>query len=293
VTSLLGALDIGSNTIRLLVARAEGRRLQTVLDLSEFVRLGAGVAETHLLEPQRMDRAVRVIGRFADDAHANGAERVAAVATSAVRDAENGEELLDRVRRETGLDVRVISGDEEARLTFLGATGDLDLSGPTVTADVGGGSGEVIASRDKEILWARVLPIGGGRLTERFFRKDPPRPEEREELVTHVHDLLKGLPAFRANHAVLVGGSARHIPRLLDKETDEISLDDLDEVLGILAHYPAGRIADRYGIQPARAEVLPAGIQVLDAIVTFYGATRITIATGGIREGMIVDMLGG
>lgn len=293
MTDLLGALDVGSNTIRLLVARPKGATLHTVLDMSEFVRLGAGVAETGLIEPPRMDRAVRVVAEYVRMARAHEVSRLAAVATSAVREARNGPELIERVRRETGVAIRILSGEEEARLTFLGASADLDLAGPAVTADVGGGSGEVIASCGEEMLWGTALPIGGGRMTESFFRHDPPKPEEREALVAHVHDLLQRLPPFRAQQAVLAGGSARRIPVLLGGERSRLTLDDLDEALGVLAHYPAAQIASRYDIQPARAEVLPAGIQVLEAIVTFYGSSEIIIASGGIREGMIVDMLHG
>lgn len=291
--TLLGALDVGSNTIRLLVARPVGDGLQTVMDLSDFVRLGAGVAETGELEPDRMERGIRVIRDFAAAAHGVGVKDIAAVGTSALREARNGQEFVDRVARETGIQVKIIAGETEARLTFLGLTLGHTLESPTIAIDVGGGSGEVIAAGPAGMLWAHALPIGSGRMTERFFVHDPPTESERKALIAHIDDILRGLPSFRAKDAIVTGGSARRIPILLDSGgiPAHLTPQDLQRAMEILSARPARDIARHYAIDLDRACVLAAGVQVIQAIAEFYGVESITVTDNGIRQGMIIEML--
>src|SRR5688500_2555064 len=147
----VAAFDIGSNTIKMTVARpgAEGG-LDEFAWNAETVRLGAGLEASGRLADDRIEAALDALGRFAAEARAHGAGRLIAVATEATRVADNGAAFLDRVRRETGIEVRTITGDEEARLTFLGLAVTLDVDGQTVVADIGGGSTEIIAARDGE-----------------------------------------------------------------------------------------------------------------------------------------------
>jgi len=291
--SPLAALDIGSNTVRLLVAVPEGCELHTVLDLSSFARLGSGVDQTGLLDPARQDRAAETVRDFTKAARAQGVDRILAVATSAVRDARNGAEFAARLHREAGVDVQIATGEEEARLTFLGATLGIPLSEELLVIDIGGGSGEIIAASSGQISWGQALPIGGGRLTERFVRHDPPSPSELRELDVYLRGLLEKLPPAEPKKAVCTGGTAKHIPLLLGLEELPIELmrDHLAQVLNVLTASPHAEIAEQFGIALERALVLPAGVRALQSICDFYRIESFTITVNGIRQGMIVDQL--
>ncbi|MDP9365942.1 MAG: hypothetical protein M3Q10_17275, partial [Chloroflexota bacterium] len=173
------AIDIGSNSIKMTVARAG---LDGGLDefawRSETVRLGAGLETEGRLRDDRIEAAVTVLQAFTAEARALGANRVVAVATEATRAAANGPAFLARLARETGIEVRVIDGDEEAGLTFRGLATSTDTTGQVVVADIGGGSTELIAATDGAVRAARSIPLGSGRLTDRLIVADPPTAAE-------------------------------------------------------------------------------------------------------------------
>ncbi len=172
----LAAIDVGSNSVHMVVAdvAADGR-IQVVDRVKEMVRLGRRAFTTGRLTLEAMDRAVYTLRTFGRLARARRVERLRAVATSAVREARNGAAFVRRLRRETGLDVRVISGAEEARLIFRAARHALGLEGgPILLVDVGGGSVELVLAQDGRPVWLRSLPLGAARLAERFMPSDPP-----------------------------------------------------------------------------------------------------------------------
>ncbi len=176
---MAAAIDIGSNSIKMTIGRANTEGGVDQLDwASEVVRLGQGLDRTGNLDEERIETAIETLGRFAEQARERGATRIVAVATEATRAAANGAMFLDRVRDETGIDVRVVDGQAEAVLTFRGLAADTDLTGSVVVADIGGGSTELISARDGEMQAVRSLPLGSGRLTDRFIVSDPPRPDE-------------------------------------------------------------------------------------------------------------------
>ncbi|HEX6508545.1 MAG TPA: hypothetical protein VF221_13030 [Chloroflexota bacterium] len=285
------ALDIGSNTIRLLVARPSGDTLRKLDDVSEFVRLGKGVDASGKLQPDRVDAALEAIRRLAERGRSSGAGTPIAIATSAVRDAANGQEFVDRVRKETGIDVRVLSGDEEARLTFLGATLGRSLDGGAVVVDLGGGSAEIIAADSNGISWARSLQFGSGRLTEQFIHHDPPQMTELNAVATYVKQMLSGLPPATAHVSIFTGGTATTVPRLLRTEGETVTITpaEIARVVELLASQSAQDVARHYGVQLQRAEVLPAGVKAIQTIEEFYRTREIVITSGGIREGAILE----
>ena len=147
--TMAAAIDIGSNSIKMTIGRANGEGGIDQLDwASEVVRLGHGLDRTGILDEERIEAAIETLTRFAAQARERGATRIVAVATEATRAAANGATFLDRVREETGIDVRVVDGQAEAALTFRGLAADTDLTGSVVVADIGGGSTELIAARD-------------------------------------------------------------------------------------------------------------------------------------------------
>jgi exopolyphosphatase / guanosine-5'-triphosphate,3'-diphosphate pyrophosphatase len=284
-------LDVGSNTIRLLVGRVEDGTVDRLLDSSEFVRLGKDVDASGELRQDRMDAAVGVIAGMAEQARDQGAGEITAIATSAVRDARNGQDFVRRVQDETGVSIEIIAGDREAALTFRGATIGVDLEGGVVVCDLGGGSAELIAADEGGVRWATSKPLGSGRLSERFVRHDPPRRDELDAVRRHVTEVLSSLPDVQARCAVYTGGTATHLGMLAGKRGHLQALDprDFDRVLHLLCSTTASDLSERYQIRPERAAVLPAGIAALDAIARFYAVERILISLSGIREGALLE----
>lgn len=300
-------LDVGSNTIRLLVARPQQGELEQLLDLSEFVRLGLGVDKTGELRPDRKQAALEAIETLANRARSVGAKHIVAFATSAVRDAANGEDFIRRVKETAGVEVEIISGDREAYLTFLGATMGLDIGAGAIICDLGGGSAELIHADASGMRWATSEPLGSGRLTERFVHHDPPTPEEHDQLAAYVRSVLQrlprpgtsltprrgGVPAAQVELAVFTGGTATHVAIIagLQGTVETTVPTTLDRVVDILTSHPASEIVSRYNIKEERAKVLPAGAMALQTIAQYYHADRIVISRHGIREGAILDSL--
>ena len=285
------ALDIGSNTIRLLVAQVSGDDLIPTEDASEFVRLGKGVDASGQLQEDRIVAAIEAIKRLSARARELGAEEVIAIATSAVRDASNRDDFVRRVHDDTGLDVRILTGGEEARLTYLGATLGSPVKNGAVICDLGGGSAELIFATESGLQWARSLQIGSGRLTEQFVRHDPPTNDELQAVRHHVRSLLRDLPPADAATTILTGGTASHIAFLLEKGGDRTELDraDLERVEALLRTESVDHLVTGRGVSRERAEVLPAGVTAAAAIVEFYDTRNVVITRRGIREGAIVD----
>jgi exopolyphosphatase / guanosine-5'-triphosphate,3'-diphosphate pyrophosphatase len=285
------ALDIGSNTIRLLVAQVSGDNLIPNEDTSEFVRLGKGVDASGELREDRIVAAIEAIKHLSARATELGADGVTAIATSAVRDASNREDFVYRIRDATGIRVRILSGDEEARLTYLGATLGSPIENGAVICDLGGGSAELIFATSSGMQWARSLQIGSGRLTEQFMHHDPPTNDELDALRRQVRVLLRNLPPADATSSILTGGTASHIAYLLEKGGDrtQVNRAELDRVVTLVGSESADQLVNGRGVRRERAEVLPAGVTAAVAIVEYYDTPNVIITRRGIREGVIVD----
>jgi len=279
---------VGSNTIHLLVGEVEGGEVLPVTGEKFSARLGAGVEKTGRLEEQRLALAAEAINFFARIAALNGAPSPEVLATSAVRDAENGAELVERVGEATGLKMRLISGKEEAELGFRGALSALDERlEKVVVVDLGGGSAQLILGDKSGEIEERVsLPLGTNRTTERFVRADPPTDDELEELRGHVAGMLPGWGVGEAP-VVAVGGSARALLRLT---RDGLTAERLWRLSGEIRTRPSGMLAREHGLTPERARVLPAAITTLATVIEAYGKKELTVARGGIREGTLLAL---
>lgn len=288
-----GVIDIGSNTIRLLVVEIRGERFRSLYERSKFVRLGLGVDETGSLHPIRVEGALKAIGGLVNKARAMNVETLTAIATSAVRDAVDGIDFAEQIRSRFGVDVEILSGEREAELTFIGATYGIPIRRGTLVVDLGGGSAEIVVADGNHIEWAESLPLGSGRLTERYVRHDPPLPEELDCLTVHLGEILRQLPAAPIRTAILAGGSATRLAALAGKrkQAAQLSRSDIRKGLGVLRTVPSLRIARRYRMKPKRAGVLAAGAQTLQAIVQHYRPEQILVTSCGIREGLILQQL--
>jgi exopolyphosphatase/pppGpp-phosphohydrolase len=295
--SVVAAIDIGSNSIKMTVGRCDDHGQLEQFDwASEVVRLGHGLDASGRLDPERIEAAVGTMARFAERAKTLGAMCICAVATEAVRAAANGAELIDRVRAETSVDVRVIAGDEEARLTFLGLAATSDVSGLLVVADVGGASTEVIVAANGVMRGAESLPLGSGRLTDRLVTTDPPTAgelaacEREAGTILDAGGALAELSDDGEIRLAILGGTGEYLARLVP-DGAAIDEDALREVLARLTELPAAEVAILIEAPEARARVLPAGIAIVAALALRVSPVRMEVARSGIRAGLLLEAL--
>ena len=278
-------VDVGSNTIHLLVGEVDDGAILPITGEKVSARLGAGVEKTGRLDEGRLVLATEAITLFASIAAMNGAPSPEILATSAVRDAENGEELVGRVWEATGLEMRLISGEKEAALGFRGALSAVRHEGKVLVVDLGGGSAQLILGDASGGPEERIsLPLGTNRTTERFVWQDPPTDEELEALREHAGRLLPEWDIGGAR-VVAVGGSARAI---LKVTRDRLTVDRLWRLSREIREHPSGVLAREQGLAPERARVLPAAVTTLATVLKHFEKDGLTVARGGIREGALL-----
>jgi actin-like ATPase involved in cell morphogenesis len=292
---IAAAIDIGSNSIKMTIGRPDGVGGVEQIDwASEVVRLGQDLDRTGRLDDERIEIAIDTLKRFAERARVHGASRILAVATEATRSAQNGKAFLERVRRETGIEVRLLTGLEEAALTFRGLGATTDLSGRVVVADIGGGSTELIVADGGVVEGARSIPLGSGRLTDRLVHADPPTAEElaateaqAAAAIARVGKALR-LPTGPDVRFIVVGGTGEFMARLVPDER-AIQPRAIRQVLGKLAVLTTAELADEIDAPEARARVLPAGIAIVAAIADRIGTEHVQVARSGIRTGLLLQ----
>jgi len=304
---LLAAIDIGTNSVHMVLARVAGNdRFEVITRQKEMVRLGSGRGEMKHLESDAIDRGVAALARCRVLADSWGAV-VFAVATSAVREAENAQEFLDRARTEAGVDVNVISGYEEARLIRLGVLQALPVfDQDMVVIDVGGGSTEVIFGRGEEIANARSIKLGSLRMTRRFFPDGEVRGDAvdrcrryvRARLAPMVHEAGPlpfdvAVASSGTAEALAVMAHARkggEVPQTMNAAT--LSRRHLGKVIEDLAAAPTTEDRRRLpGIDAARADILLGGAIVLEQICDALGIEELVISEFALREGVLLDGL--
>jgi len=282
-------IDIGSNTTRLLVAEPADGRLRELMTQRAFTSLGKATSKGRI-SGDKIEETAEVVATQARLARELGAEDIAVVATAAVRSAKNRDEFGAAVEAESGLAVRVLSGHEEARLAFLGATRTFSgpLDGSIAVVDVGGGSTEVVVGTLADgASWEESFRIGSGFLADSYLRSDPPGASELEAVRLHVSGTFEGLDVPPALHAVATGGSANALRRLVGAE---LLYDTLERAIRILASTPIAEVAKRFELDPERVRVLPAGVLIFEEISQTLGLP-LSVGKGGVREGVILDLL--
>jgi len=292
---VVAAFDIGSNTIKMTVARGNGPMdLEEFLWRSETVRLGAGIDQTGRLADDRIEAAVDTITRFVVEARAHGATRLIGVATEATRVAANGQTFLDRVRTELGIELTTITGDQEAELTFRGLAATTALNGRVLVADIGGASTELIAAADERVEFSRSLPLGSGRLTDRHVAQDPPTHAEliacHDEAVRQLRSVEAELGA--RDRLIAVGGTGEYLMPLIPHE-GAATQDDVTSVLRYFETISSEQLAHRLSIPIARARVLPAGVAIVRALADLTNPGAIEGAMSGIRTGLLLAAFAG
>jgi exopolyphosphatase/guanosine-5'-triphosphate,3'-diphosphate pyrophosphatase len=272
----VAAVDLGTNSTRLLVADVEDRRVEEVVRRSVVTRLGEGVDARRRLLPVPIARVRNALTDFRRELEGLGAERTLAVATSAVRDADNGEAFLGEVEWSYGFATRLLSGDEEADLTRRGL-GEVDVG--TLVLDVGGGSTELITDG-----FRTSLDVGSVRLTERFLHGDPPTPGELSAAARAVRELLPPLAAVRA---VGVGGTVAQLALLAG--TNELRLVTIEGLLDGLAAQSLDERRRVRNLDPKRAPVIVGGALIVREVLRWYELTRIRFSVRDLLDGAALE----
>ena len=292
MTRRLAALDIGSNSTRLLVADEDAGRLEEVERLLTITRLGHGVDASGRLADDAMDRVASCVGRYAERAAELGSETPLAVATSAVRDASNGREFLARLEREHGVRTRLLTGEDEARLTLRGVASGRSLDRPVVVCDIGGGSTELIAGSSEEVRFAVSLDMGCVRLSERHLHDDPPSDEQVRAVRADVSRLLPddvpagdlvGVAGTITTLATIDLGLEDEVPELVDGHV--LNRRTVEAELERLAGLPLDRRREVRGLMPERAPTIVAGAAILAQLMEELGASQLSVSERDILHG--------
>ncbi|GGK03463.1 hypothetical protein GCM10011583_38980 [Streptomyces camponoticapitis] len=302
----LGVLDVGSNTVHLLAVDAHrGARPLPAHSHKTELRLAELLDADGAIGPEGVDRLVATVAEALQAAEDKGCEAVLPFATSAVREASNADQVLARVKEETDVDLHVLTGDEEARLTFLAARRWFGWSaGRLLVLDIGGGSLEIAYGIDEEPDAVVSLPLGAGRLTAGWLPGDPPDPAAVRDLRRHVRaEIARSVGEFtrfgEPDHVVATSKTFRQLARIAGaaRSADglyvqrELSRKSLEEWVPKLAVMPAARRAALPGVSEGRAPQLLAGALVADAAMDLFGVDELEICPWALREGVILRRL--
>jgi exopolyphosphatase/guanosine-5'-triphosphate,3'-diphosphate pyrophosphatase len=284
----VAAVDIGTNTTRLLVADVDDGRVEQVVRREAVTRLGESVDRRRILLPTAVARVRNVLVDYRREAELLGAERVLAVGTSAVRDADNGEAFLGEVEWSYGFTTRLLSGDEEAGLTLAGVASDGPIAPRTLVIDIGGGSTELVLVDGSAIEAAVSTEAGSVRLTERFLGSDPPRGEELAACEAHVRSLLPRLAVDRAIGVAGTVATAAKIERggALSVHGDRLARGAVMDIVDRLAAMPLVERERVHGLASARAPVIVAGLVVLGEILAYYDLPELTVSERDLLDGV-------
>ena len=304
--SLFGVIDIGSNTIRsLIVETLPGGTYRVLDDEREAARLASGLTRQGKLSAAAIQRAVSALGRMAQIARARPVRKLAVVATSAIRNASNRQVFVDRVRSETGLRVRVISGAEEARLAFESAAGCFDLADhPCAVADVGGGSTELILGLGSHIRQVFSLRLGSVGLTEEFLRSDPIKGKEFKALrkqVLHRIQAAKIPVDIPPRFLIASGGTATAVAQMAmarhgnsgkPAQGFEVTQAELLHLRDSLLRRTLDERRQMPGLSPDRADIIVAGVTILCELLLEMKVNILKISTRGIRHALLNRLIG-
>jgi exopolyphosphatase/guanosine-5'-triphosphate,3'-diphosphate pyrophosphatase len=298
--------DIGTNTILCLIAELAGGQFTVLDDLAEITRLGEGVDRTAQISPQGEGRSREVLRRYLERCSALGVVKFFAVGTSALRDAQNSAEVRSRLKRELELEVRVISGEEEAAYSFLAAQKGLSLAGrELLVIDIGGGSTEFIRGNDSGVSESVSLDLGSVRLTERFVHSDPVSAEECNQMLAVMDRELAALKDrwfMKSSQLTMVGIAGTFTTlaavekKLVHYSHSEVhgTILDLAEVQRQARLFQGKTLAERKmipGLEPKRADVILAGARLIEKIMFLFEIDRVIVSDQGVRYGLLYERL--
>ena len=294
----VASIDIGTNTILLLIAEVGGEKIKPLFEMETVVRLGEGIQENGILTKEAMNRGIETLSQYLGRCQAMKVQKIFAVGTSALREAKNSAEFLRLVKEKLNLSIEVISGEEEARLSFSAVSRDLgEVNEPILVVDVGGGSTEFILGRGNQINQWISLPLGSVRFTEQFLHSDPVQEEEWKAMEKKIRELLVQIPHSQEPLSmVAVGGTATTLASV-EQGLDEFIPEKIHHFLlkkealrNQLLLYRSRTIEGRRkipGLPVARADVILAGGAILYLTMEELNCPSVLITCHGVRYGLL------
>ena len=302
--SRVAAIDCGTNSIRLLIADITGENFKEVLRTMEIVRLGQGVDQNKAFQPDAIDRTLSAVRLFKDHIASKGVEKIRFCATSATRDATNRNLFIDGVREILGIEVEVIPGEEEAELSFIGATKELRQSdAPFLVVDIGGGSTEFVFGSEK-VDFAKSVNIGCVRMSERHLNTQPPSMAQIAQAIVDIDSAITQaaavVPITTAKTLVAVAGTATTVAAAALELTDydrhmihlsRISASNVHKVAASFQSMNKDQITSLGYMHPGRVDVITAGSLVLSRIMAATGASEFVASESDILDGMAWSLI--
>ncbi len=300
------SIDIGTNSVLLLIATVQNGKIETVHEEQRIPRLGQGVDSDGRLSEEAVQRVMNVLNdykKLLQKSYPETSKETLVTATSAVRDAENRDEFLERIRQETGWKVMLLSGEEEAQVTFLGALSVLDESNGDKTVsvlDIGGGSTEIASGKGEALNQWDSLNMGSVRFTERFLKSDPPGKNQIDEARAEVKKMLRNWQREPDNIEQLVGvaGTVTSVAGIdlgLDKYDPDminghrLSREFIEEKIDEFSSKSSSQIEESYPLfLKGRGDVITAGLIILSEFMKHCNIESVTVSTGGIRHGILM-----
>ncbi|MGH7882192.1 MAG: hypothetical protein ACREN8_04710 [Candidatus Dormibacteraceae bacterium] len=284
----LAALDVGSNTTHILLCEVGCQgELTEIGDWVEMTELGVLVEQFGQLGQSGEQRVQATLERILARAREVGFDQLVAGATEAVRKASDGNRLLDSISAQINVPIRLISPTREAQLVFLGVTAQHAKSGEWIAADVGGGSTEVIAAEDDQLVRATSLPLGSGQFAARYL-SDPPLPTELTQLRQLAGQELTQAPGRHPGQLVVTGGTTHTLINLLALEDEpRLNRTHLDEIRQLLNQQTAEQLAPLLNLEPSRIQAVRGGVEILDQLLNRYQLEELQVAREGLRQGML------
>jgi exopolyphosphatase/guanosine-5'-triphosphate,3'-diphosphate pyrophosphatase len=295
----VAAIDCGTNSIRLLIADIDGSNFREIYRTMEIVRLGQGVDQNKAFHPDAIARTLAAVDLFAQEISKRGVEHIRFCATSATRDATNRELFIDGVKKRLGVEPEVISGEEEARLSFIGATKEFAQSdAPFLVVDIGGGSTEFVYGHS-DVEFAKSVNIGCVRMTERNIHSDPPKTEEIENARRDIQEAIAVaasiVPITQAKTLIAVAGTATSVAasalnlEIYDRQLIHLSHVSAEQTHHVAITFAAMNAEERSHVgflHPGRADVFAAGSLVLSEIMKATGAKEFVASEADILDGI-------
>ncbi len=302
----LASIDIGTNSTLLLIAEYNGKSLTPIYNGIEITRLGQGVGKTGRFHPDAMERTFNTLRHFQRICQEHGITEVVIGGTSAMRDATNGSEFIARVKSELGWEITILTGDDEARLTFLATQQEFsEMDNDLFVVDIGGGSTEFIAGNSHEMRFRKSLDVGTVRFTEQFISNDPPGEKEiliarqhiRKQLQLELNELdiasdrttFIGVAGTVTTLLAVEKRMEQYHPEEIHKQP--LTIIQMNQLYDLFCSMPLEERKNLPGLQPKRADVITMGTVILQEIMSHFQCSELLVSDRGVRYGLLYDYL--
>lgn len=295
-------IDLGTNSVKFFLAEVTSGKVNTIIDTNNISRLGEGMQKTGFISPEAFDRNIKVLREFKQIALEHQVDKIDAVGTMCLRTAKNAAEFISQAKSQTSIDIKVLDGEQEARLSYLAVVGEfLDDEENIAVFDTGGGSTEFIFGKGEKLQDRFSLDIGAVRLTEEFLRSDPVTFAEVNNMLDYIVGFLK---QYDLNRKVekLVGiggtltsmGAVKHKMKKYDPQIiqgSELTLAQIDRMIAQFAEKTIQERKNIVGLQPKRADVILAGAAIVRSVLSIFHLDNLTISDRGLRHGLLLDLI--